>query len=236
MRVHGDESFERYNYRVNSDAGEESQLMECHVTHATGFFRKPEHCNWLWHTGLAMRHARKNALPIKVWSAASSMGSELWRSAMENAEYQSDERLSYSAYLLGTDISSSILKRARSGIYTEAEISGIPADYRQLFLRRSSEYRSTFEQRFRIANHLLKTAQFKRLNLLKICDAGIGVFDLDFLRNVLIYFKTSDQQSVFDTVVSKLRTGGILMVGHTESLGIKTNGVTRLAAAIYRKD
>lgn len=236
MRHHGDQSFETYINRIQADETEEKALMECLVTHTTGFFREPAHFHWLRETGLELLTNGVSGSPLNIWSAAASNGSELWSVAMETASFQQDNGRSYSAKLFGTDISKSILERARHGVYDENEIAGIPSRYKKLFLQRSVNPGTPIIQRYRIAAPILKSATFVDHNLLQPLQNPAERFDLAFLRNILIYFNKTDQKTILSNVISKLKCGGILMIGHTEALSVDTDGLTRLATAIYRKD
>jgi chemotaxis protein methyltransferase CheR len=99
-----------------------------------------------------------------------------------------------------------------------------------------SDTAQTPPKRFRIAAPILESATFFAHNLLHSPPKILPEIDLAFLRNVLIYFNKIDQQIVFNNVVTKLRPGGVLMIGHTESHSIDIKGFSRLAPAIYRKD
>ncbi|MEY8097909.1 protein-glutamate O-methyltransferase CheR [Falsihalocynthiibacter sp. S25ZX9] len=232
MRVHRDESFEGYIRRVQDDQVEEHALMESLVTHTTDFFREPAHFKWLRNGGLNRLSDGKPASCLNVWSAACSLGSELWSTAIEIAQFQEDAGVPYCANLVGTDISKTILARAKAAIFSAEEISGLPAQYRSKYLQRNC----TENQKFRIAAPLLESASFVAHNLLTPPLFSTLQFDLALLRNVLLYFNKDDQQRVFNHVLSRLRPGGILMIGHTEVLSIETIGTKRVGPAIFIKE
>ena len=76
--------------------------------------------------------------------------------------------------------------------------------------------------------------RFEHANLKQ--DLGrLGMFDLVFLRNVLIYFDTDTKRLVVSRLLRQLKPGGWLMVGHSESLNGVTDAVTVVAPSIYRK-
>jgi chemotaxis protein methyltransferase CheR len=52
---------------------------------------------------------------------------------------------------------------------------------------------------------------------------------------VLIYFNKETQFSILDKLCSRLRPGGHLFIGHSESLAGLTLPVAQVAPTIYRK-
>ncbi|NDP60526.1 MAG: SAM-dependent methyltransferase, partial [Oxalobacteraceae bacterium] len=63
----------------------------------------------------------------------------------------------------------------------------------------------------------------------------IGLFDVIFLRNVMIYFSDDTKRDVVARVLSKLKPGGHFCIGHSESLNDITTEVETLSPSIYRK-
>ena len=63
----------------------------------------------------------------------------------------------------------------------------------------------------------------------------LGDFDVIFLRNVMIYFNAETKRQVVARVISLLRPGGCLCIGHSESLNDITEAVRPVAPSIYRK-
>lgn len=235
MRIHRDERFEHYIQRLQGNPVEEHALMESLVTHTTDFFREPAHFDWLRNGGLKSLTEDRPAACIHVWSAACSLGSELWSAAIEIAQFQEEAGVPYRAKLVGTDISTTILTRAKSAVFGLDEIGGLPAAYQSKYLQRSTQRTVAEAQKFRIASPLLESASFVEHNLLKPPQFTTQKFDLALLRNVLLYFNKEDQQCVFNHVLSRLRPGGILMIGHTEVLSIETFGTKRVGPAIFVK-
>ncbi len=60
-------------------------------------------------------------------------------------------------------------------------------------------------------------------------------FDLILLRNVMIYFNAHTKRQVVTRIVEKLRPGGYLFIGHSESLNGIFDGLTLITPSIYRK-
>jgi chemotaxis protein methyltransferase CheR len=63
----------------------------------------------------------------------------------------------------------------------------------------------------------------------------LGQFDVIFLRNVMIYFNGTTKRQVVARVLSQLKPGGHLCIGHSESLNEISDVVQQVAPSIYRK-
>ncbi len=209
-----------------SDPEERQIAIDLLTTNETYFFREPKHFEFLarhlpaWKTANAGR-------AFRVWSAASSSGEEAYSIAMVLAEHLGAAPWE----IMASDISTRVLERARTGHYPLERTKGIPQRY-------LSEYclKGTGEQdgTFLIAKQLRERVNFKHLNLIAL-PPDLGLFDLVFLRNVLIYFDVETKRRVVDGVVARIRPGGYLLAGHSESLNGISETLVSEAPAIYRK-
>ena len=75
---------------------------------------------------------------------------------------------------------------------------------------------------------------FKQLNLLNEWPMK-GPFDIIFCRNVIIYFDKATQQELFDRYYEMLAPGGLLILGHSENLGIYQKYFENVGRTIFRK-
>ena len=73
------------------------------------------------------------------------------------------------------------------------------------------------------------------MNLTLPVDAGIGDFEVIFLRNVMIYFDTETKRKVVGNLLPRLKSGGHLIIGHSETLNGIQQGLQPVRATIYRK-
>jgi chemotaxis protein methyltransferase CheR len=62
-----------------------------------------------------------------------------------------------------------------------------------------------------------------------------GPFDAIFCRNVMIYFDKPTQGRLVERYRALLRPGGLLCIGHSESLTGLAHGYQYVAPAVYRK-
>lgn len=208
-------------------------LIDCVTTNKTDFFREPSHFEFLRDVAvpeLAQIQGAKQ-LSLKVWSSACSTGAEAYTIAMVLQDLvHSGRKLRFS--ILGTDISTEVLRDARAAIYPRDFVAPVPASMQQRYLMRS---RNPREDVVRVAPELRRMVHFERLNLMDESYPFDRDVDVIFCRNVLIYFDRPTQQAVIDRLLSHLRPGGYLMLGHSESMaGSGVTGLTSIAPTIYQ--
>jgi chemotaxis protein methyltransferase CheR len=132
--------------------------------------------------------------------------------------------------LLCSDVNRTVIEQAKVGIYSEARARNIPQEYLRRFCRKGI---GPQEGNVRVVAELREAVQFFTLNLNeKFPD--IGKFDLVFLRNVLIYFENEHKTQILDRIAEKLKPGGMLFVGHSESLHGLSTQFKPVRPAIYQ--
>lgn len=239
MRQSGHEDIDSYLVSL-SKLGSEPQvqaLIEVLTTHTTSFFRETAQFDWLQSKALpemiagGIGHER----PLVVWSAACSIGAELWTAAMILDRLSLARRRNLRWQAVGSDVSHTILHRAERAIFTEDEIAGLPEEYRRQYLLRSKVARASGHL-FRIVPDLRRKAQFHWANLVEGPPSFELEVDVVFLRNVLIYFDAEGRAAAVRNVLSRLRRSGYLLTGHTESLNPVPPGLKQLGPSIYQKE
>lgn len=226
LRYHGLKSFADYYRLVKSNTvpGEEQVLVDLLTTHETHFFREPRHYEFLDRDILAS-HPR--SLPFRFWSAACSSGEEAYSAAMLLAE-----RLGNGPWeVVGTDISTQVLETAQAGHYPISRAEEIPEAMLKRYCLKGF---GPQEGILAIRPDLRGRLRLKQANLTAPLPS-LGWFDAIFLRNVLIYFDQETQQAVVSRVISHLRPGGHLFLGHAESLNRLDFQLELRAPGIFRK-
>ena len=206
-------------------ATEVQTAVDLLTTNETYFFREPKHFDLL--RSLATAAASKPQ-PFRVWSAASSSGEECYSIAMVLADC-----LGTSAWeVVGSDISQRVLQRARAGHYPIERTRHIPPAYLKRFcLKGMGEQEGTVL----VERPLRARVNFAQVNLNTELPKALGLFDVIFLRNVMIYFNGDTKRQVVARVLSLLKPGGHFCIGHSESLNEINNEVLQVAPSIYRK-
>lgn len=230
-------SYEAYAEYALGPAGlrrELPHLIDAVTTNKTDFFREPRHYEVLVRQvlpTLVHLHSAGVKRRVDLWSAACSSGQEPYTLAMVLSDF-AEANAGFRFSILATDISTKVLQEAQAGIYEEQKVEPVPVAMRRRYL-----LRGTGEKRglVRIAPELRSLVRFHRLNLMGD-DYGIReAMDIIFCRNVIIYFDRPTQAKVLGALVSHLRPGGYLFMGHSETLNGIDLPVTPVAMTVYRK-
>ena len=227
LRHHGCTTFAQYYHLIaGGETPEELQIMvDLLTTNETYFFREPSHFDFLRTEILARR---QSSAVFRVWSAASSSGEEAYSIAMTLAE----SIPSVPWEIIGSDISTKVLAKAANGHYSLERTDGIPPLYlRKYCLNGVRSHAGTML----IAPELRQRVRFFQINLMHPVTADIGEFDVIFLRNVMIYFDAETKTRVVHNLLPRLRSGGHLIIGHSETLNGITDRVVGVRPTIYRK-
>lgn len=189
-------------------------VTEAMTTNESSFFRDTKPFDQFKQVLLPkLLETRASKRQIRIWSAASSSGQEAYSVAMILAE-MSAKLAGWKIEIVGTDLSSEMVERARSGIYSQFEVQrGLP-------ITLLVKYFSQNGDRWQVNQQIRDMVQFREMNLLG--DYGpIGTFDIVFLRNVLIYFDPPTKTKVLDSISRVMQPDGVMYLGGAETvLGI----------------
>lgn len=157
---------------------------------------------------LATRAAKKQ---IRIWSAAASSGQEAYSLAMICSE-EAAKLQGWKVDILGTDLSKEMVERAKSGIYTQFEVQrGLPVTMLVKYFSQLSG------DKWQIKDNIRQMVQYREGNLLQ--DFGpVGVFDIIYCRNVLIYFDPPTKGKVLEAMSRILAPDGVLILGGAETV------------------
>lgn len=151
---------------------------------------------------------------LRIWSAASSTGQEIYSIAMIIKELGLDPK-NYNITLVGTDISDAVIAQASYGKYNKFEATrGLSQGFLNKYFNQDGEH-------WRIKDEIRAMAQFRKINLME-SFAGLGKFDIIFCRNVAIYFSPETRKNLYQKLSGSLEQDGYLMIGSTESLSNDT--------------
>jgi len=214
-------TFSEYMRHVLEDTtGKEfSVLIDSLSTNLTSFFREGQHFEFLRNKFLPSLMERKRAKPdfrVRAWSAGCSSGEEPYSIAITLLDaVQGQGR--WDIKILATDISTSVLEVAKTGIYDKQRVEPVsPMQRQRYFLVSRTEDQKVFE----VNQNLRDIVIFKYLNLMGNwpIDTRHGGLDFIFCRNVMIYFDKPTQRRLVNRFWDLLSSGGILFTGHSESL------------------
>jgi chemotaxis protein methyltransferase CheR len=221
--------FDRYlKYLASDKSGSEIRAMvDVLTTNKTNFFREPEHLDYLKNeiiTGLGKEQ-------IRIWSAGCSSGEEPYSIAITLCEAISDIE-QRDIKILATDISDRMIEQARRGLYDEEALKGISFQLKYRYFEQAEV--GIGRNKYRVVPQLQSMVRFAKLNLMEDWPMR-GLFDVIFCRNVMIYFDKPTQEKLVKRFWSQLRSGGYLMVGHSESLTFMAHDYRYIKPAVYQK-
>ncbi len=198
--------------------GEWSRLLP-HITVKESFlFRHPQHFAALAATILPrLAAARAGRRSLAVWSAGCARGEEPATLAIVLAECR--ELVGWDWRIVATDVDEDALAAAGAATFGERAMSSVPADLRaRHFLRQGDAYE--------LAPALARRIEYRALNLVhEPLALSPALFDLVFLRNVLIYFRPELQRRVAAAVAGALAADGYLFLGPAETLWQVASGL-----------
>ena len=148
---------------------------------------------------------------LRIWSAGCSSGEEPYSLAIlirESGEVMLDQ-----VEIYATDINARVLTKAKEGVYSENSFRAVDEPFKRKWFSEVSA------GRYQISEELRRAVTFGKFNLFDADRyAFLTPFDVIFCRNVIIYFDIEAKIRVVDSFYNKMRPGGFLLLGHSESL------------------
>jgi chemotaxis protein methyltransferase CheR len=189
----------------------ERDVVDAMTTNESLFFRDSKPFDALRKTILPRLHGcRMPGAPLRIWSAAASTGQEAYSIAMVVAEL-AGTLAGRKVEILGTDIARDPLERARQGLYSQFEIQrGLPM---QMLVKHFAKE----ESQWRLKPQLRDAVSFREWNLLSDLRP-LGMFDVVFCRNVLIYFDPPTKRRVLEAIARQMPADGVLFLGGAETV------------------
>jgi chemotaxis protein methyltransferase CheR len=232
LRVLRIDSFRDYCQRLA--AGDSAEMVEfCNAitTNLTSFFRESHHFDYVRESLLGPRIADAHgSRRLRIWSAACSTGEEPYSLAMTIHETVKDLGR-WDIRILATDLDSEVLQKARRGLYNADRMRGISSERRARFFRQQHE---GGQELWSVSDGLRDLITFKQLNLMNPLPMK-GPLDAIICRNVVIYFEKDTQRELFARMAQLQRPGGLLFLGHSESLFKVSDAYALIGKTIYRR-
>jgi chemotaxis protein methyltransferase CheR len=216
LRATGIADFQEYYKFLTSPAGsnETPLFLNEITTNETYFYRDIHHFDWLNETFFPQiaEEGRlfKRSKTLRIWSAASSTGEELYSIALRLLPLR-QLFVGWKITLLGTDLSAAALEAARAGSYDERAVRLVSQAERTRYFDHDPR-----TQRWTVKDELKSLMTWKSHNLLRPIQEE--PFDCVFIKNVLIYFDIPSKQVVVPHLIKSLARGGYLVVGPTEGI------------------
>jgi chemotaxis protein methyltransferase CheR len=209
------DSFAAYHYllrQAGQPDGEMAELIDELTTNETYFFREMAQLRALVSEilpELQLQRRERGRGPISIWSAGCSSGEEPYSVVMLALEAGLVPGVDLRVY--ASDISRRVLRKARKGLYREASFRDAdPLLRRRYFIEKDGLWQ--------ICDEVKRHVEFGHANLIDPPRSGLPAFDVILCRNVIIYFDMEVKRIVIQGFWDKLRDGGHLLLGHSESL------------------
>jgi chemotaxis protein methyltransferase CheR len=188
-----------------------SQVVEAMTTNETFFFRDKtpfDHFrDAIMPELLRVRAGRRS---VRIWCAAGSTGQEPYSLAMCLKEMGA-ALAGWRLEILATDLSQDVLEKSKAGIYSQFEVQrGLPIQFLVKYFTQSGDT-------WQVKPELRAMVQHRQLNLLHDFSQ-LGIFDVIFCRNVLIYFDQDTKASVFRRLAKATESDGFLVLGAAETV------------------
>ena len=218
-------SYLEYVRLVGINPQERIEMINLITTNETYFFREMDHFDYLKKEVIPNHPFKKK---FRAWSAAASVGAEAYSIGMilDSSVVRHDWEV------VGTDINTDVIKKARMGLYPLIWADKIPLLLKQAYCLKG---KGRHEGQFLVQRALSKNMKFTLGNLLEH-NKEVGMFDVIFLRNVLIYFDDKTKENVVKNVLRNLHVGGYFIISQTENLNmIQCDSIQTVATSVYKK-
>ena len=188
-----------------------AQVVEAMTTNETFFFRDKvpfDHFRDAIMPGILQARASRRS--VSIWCAAGSTGQEPYSLAMSLKEMGA-ALAGWRVEILATDLSQEALEKSRAGIYSQFEVQrGLPIQMMVKYFKQAGEF-------WQINADIRAMVQHRKLNLLHDFSK-LGVFDVIFCRNVLIYFDQDTKIDIFNRLARMTAPDGFLVLGAAETV------------------
>jgi chemotaxis protein methyltransferase CheR len=239
LKTLGMDTFKEYCTYLFSDEGMQLELVhmvDVVTTNKTDFFREAQHFDYLVNHALPdliLKYGTGIRRELAVWSAGCSSGEEPYTLSMVFSEFGKHyPGIRFDYFILATDLSTRVLKKASQAIYRMDQVRDVPMIYKKQYLLRSKKKN---EALVRIVPELRERVRFRRLNFMDNDFQMREPMDLIFFRNVMIYFDRATQKRLIDKFYQLLVPGGFLFLGHSESISGYATPFQQVAPSVYRR-
>jgi len=226
-------TFKPYIARLETDPEEMFFLINRITTNITKFYRENNQFQLLRERilpGLMEEKRKKKQPTLRVWSAGCSTGEEVYTVLFEVVNYfKGNIPASLDVKILGSDIDTNVLTKARSGEYSVEEVKDVSQRVLGKF------FSKTPDSQYIIKDQWKSYVGFRRINLVYDPFEFKHKIDIIFCRNVVIYFDRETKNIVYEKFHNVLNDPGYFFSGHSENLFKYNSLFTFIGKSIYQK-
>ena len=221
--------FTQYYQYLTKDATGEAvvNFIDKITTNHTFFMRETDHFDFLKdkalpEVGKLFAHERD----LRLWCAGCSSGEEAYTLKIIVEEFFKGK--GWNTDVLATDISTTVLTKAISGIYSKESVETLPKDWMHHFNKSADNYA--------VSDNIKKGIIFRKFNLMNPKFTFKKKFQIIFCRNVMIYFDVDTRFELVERFYDAMEPGGFFFIGHSESLSNTKTRFKYVMPAVYRKE
>ncbi|MBX2882732.1 MAG: hypothetical protein KTR32_22470 [Granulosicoccus sp.] len=230
IKATGTESYEGYLRYLSENKAEREYFVDAVTTNETYFFRTPRIWQYFVDDFIPQWHKNNtDGRSLNIWSGAASTGAEVYSIGICCEEYKS-KNPDFNYKILGTDISNSVLEKAKEGIYHGRAIRKFQETFPELF----EKHMIPADHGYSVSPEIRSSINFELHNLFDTLRCS-DLFDIVFLRNVLIYFSREDQEKVIKNMELCLNHPAHFIIGESESVSEIAPNFSLIAPLIYVK-
>ncbi len=219
-----------YDYVITDKTGEALvSLVDKLTTNHTFFMRENDHFVYFKDVVLPWMEGNIKDRDLRVWSAGCSSGEEPYTLSMIMNDYFEMKNAQWNTKLLATDISTTALGKAKTGIYLNEQIESLPKSWKVKYFNKIDD--ENFEIKSKIKDNVI----YRRFNLMENIYPFKKKFHVIFCRNVMIYFDEDTKRTLINKFYDMTEPGGYLFIGHSESIGREQSRYKYIMPAVYRK-
>ncbi len=205
--------------RLPTDDPEWQQMLHELTVHDTWFFRHQPSLTCL-HELLATHFSHLDSLML--WSVGCAYGEETWSLAITVDQALRSQNRLIPWQIVGSDLSTVCLRKARSGIYQRAQLKNIDQHVRNVY------FQPVNDDQVKLAGDLAHHACFTRVDITDNTAPYQAAMHVVYCQNTLIYFGPAEKSRALDNLAAALVPGGILLVAPGEAHGWSHQSMRRI--------
>lgn len=211
MAIHSVESLPAYAQLLAQNPQEIDLLFKELLIGVTSFFRDKPVWDYLAQSAIPeLLERRRDEHKLRIWVAGCSTGEEAYSLAMVLCEALQDLPQEFSIQIFASDLNPDAIATARRGRYPLTISADVPPE-------RLARFFSAHDTHYQVNQNIRDMVLFAEHDV--ILDPPFTRLDLIACRNLLIYFDARLQRKLLPLFHYSLRSGGLLLLGSSESVG-----------------
>ncbi|WP_373034550.1 protein-glutamate O-methyltransferase CheR [Sulfurimonas sp.] len=207
--------FKEYFFKLrfeDHDGQEFQELINSLTVNETYFFREKNQFEVLVNKILPkINESLRDPKRIRILSSPCSSGEEPYSIALHIVEKDAVSK-KRDIEIIGIDINSAVIQKAKSANYTERSVEAIPKELLSKWFKKKNSY-------YELNKKLQENVDFRVVNVFdKTQMRELGKFDIIFSRNMFVYFDDASREEVAMRFYNMLNPSGYIFLGDAENM------------------